>query len=305
MPQNMSDHSPSDDELGSAVNVTYTPRVIKFIDCGGQDALQSMLCKRRMKFDVARTPMLDCLYDADGSALLRELIKAGHALPVHPWETADMRAFRMRGDLESVQLADVISWHAKFRFILIANSVFEIDDLTDEQLELTRCTIGNQDARLPRYSEKVGEWVGSVAHFLEAVDWGINDLEPSLRDELRRLVLEGGHVGKPCLQLCEYWSRQRWHPAGVLFVNTVTDALDLVDRTKRHWAKARVAITACVAIVSFWRRAAAEPDSKAAKAAIARVAKRARLHQLPPPAPSPPPFGSPSEPGDSTTGPPF
>ena len=111
----MSDLSPSDDELGSAVNVTYTPRVIKFIDRGEQDALQSMLCKRRMKFDVARTPMLDCLYDADGSTLLHELIKAGNSLPIHPWETADMRAFRMRGDLASVQLADVISFHAKFR----------------------------------------------------------------------------------------------------------------------------------------------------------------------------------------------
>ena len=82
----MSDLSPSDDELGSAVNVTYTPRVIKFIDRGEQDALQSMLCKRRMKFDVARTPMLDCLYDADGSTLLHELIKAENSLPIHPWE---------------------------------------------------------------------------------------------------------------------------------------------------------------------------------------------------------------------------
>ena len=268
MPQNMSDHSPSDDELGLAVNVTYTPRVIKFIDCGGQDALQSMLCKRRMKFDVARTPMLDCLYDADGSTLLHELIKAGNSLPIHPWETADMRAFRMRGDLASVQLADVISFHAKFRVILDANSVFEIDDLTDEQLALTRCTIGNQDARMPQYSEKVGEWMGSVAHFLEDVPWHMNDLEPSLRDEMRRLVLEGGHVGKPCLQLCKYWSRQRWHPAGVLFVNTVTDAL--VDRPKRHWAKARVAILIPNMIVSFWRRAAAMPGSKAVEQAAKR-----------------------------------
>jgi hypothetical protein len=251
-----------------AVNVTYTPRVIKFIDCGGQDALQSMLCKRRMKFDVARTPMLDCLYDPDGSTLLHELIKAGNALPIHPWETADMRAFRMRGDLASVQLADVISFHAKFRVILDANSVFEIDDLTDEQLALTSRTIGNQDARMPRYSEKVGEWMGSVAHFLEDVPWYINDLEPSLRDEMRRLVLEGAHVGEPCLQLCKYWSRQRWHPAGLLFVNTVTDAL--VDRPKRHWAKARAAILIPHMIVSFWRRAAAMPDSEAAEQAAKR-----------------------------------
>ena len=94
-----------------------------------------------------------------------------------------------------------------------------------------------------------------------------------------------------------------YHDAGNMNASYKCKALfqDQLDRAS-DTARARWhGVMARVAIVSFWRRAAAAPDSKAAKAAIARVAKRARLQELPPPpAPSPPPFGSPSEPGDST-----
>ena len=43
-------------------------------------------------------------------------------------------------------------------------------------------------------------------------------------------------------------------------------------RAKQRWRN----IVAAVGIVAFWRRLAAEPDSKAARAAIERCAKRAR-----------------------------
>ena len=43
-------------------------------------------------------------------------------------------------------------------------------------------------------------------------------------------------------------------------------------RAKQRWHN----VVAAVAIVAFWRRLAAEPDSKAARAAIERCAKRAR-----------------------------
>ena len=46
------------------------------------------------------------------------------------------------------------------------------------------------------------------------------------------------------------------------------EGVDLALECGRH--------VALVGIVSFWRRAAAAPDSKAAKAAIARAVKRAR-----------------------------
>ena len=49
-----------------------------------------------------------------------------------------------------------------------------------------------------------------------------------------------------------------------------------LERASRDARQRLETVVALVGIVSFWRRVAASPDSKAAKAAIARVAKRAR-----------------------------
>ena len=132
-----------------------------------EETLYSQSHLQRLQFAGCQT--CRCLYDPDGWKLLHGFVKAGVKLPIHPWETPDMREFRMGGDVANVKLADVISFHTEFREILQANSVFEIDDLTDAQLELTRNDIEAQDARIPRYSEKLSEWVGSIEHFMENV----------------------------------------------------------------------------------------------------------------------------------------
>lgn len=231
---------------------------------------------RRMRFDVARTPALDCLYDADGATRLHALIETGKAvLPIHPWETPDMCAFR---NSTAPSLEVTTAFHTKFRSVLDAEDVLEVEGMTrnnaDDQLARTREAISEQDPRLPRFSEKVGEWLGSVAHWLEEVDWGINCIEHQAKF-LRKNVLEGGHVGAPCLQLCRYWRRNypvRWETGfedeGRLFVSTVTEAL--AERPKRHWAMARASILVPTAIVRFWRHAAAAPDSRAAQNAAKR-----------------------------------
>lgn len=51
---------------------------------------------------------------------------------------------------------------------------------------------------------------------------------------------------------------------------------DEIRRIQSYARQRFETVVALVGIVSFWRRAAAAPDSKAAKAAIARAVKRAR-----------------------------
>lgn len=275
------------------LSLRYTPKSIAFHDWQFRDNGR----RRRMRFDVARTPVLDCLYDPDGASRLHALLLAGAPVPIHPWETQAMTAFRAAAAATAaasttatspaLPLSATIAFHSGFRAALRATYCLELEGMTrdnaDDQLARTREAISEQDPRLPRFSEKVGEWLGSVADFLEEVDWFGNSIS-DLSQYLRELVLEGGHVGAPCLQLCRYW-RRNYMPSmhendadacfyNGMFVSTVIDAL--TERTKRHWAKARTGVVVPTAIVSFWRRVAAAPDSKAAKAAIARAAKRAR-----------------------------
>ena len=273
------------------LSLRYTPKTITFHDWQFGDKGR----RRRMRFDVARTPVLDCLYDPDGASRLHALLLAGAPVPIHPWETQAMTAFRAAAAATAaasttatspaLPLAATMAFHAEFRAALRATDCLELEGMTrdnaDDQLARTREAISEQDPRLPRFSEKVGEWLGSVADFLEDVDWGINTISDQSQ-WLREVVLEGGHVGAPCLQLCRYW-RRNYVPSmheneakdyNGMFVSTVIDAL--TERPRRHWAKARTGVVVPTAIVSFWRRVAAAPDSKAAKAAIARAAKRAR-----------------------------
>ena len=254
------------------MEVWYTAKTIKFLVYDG------VARYRRMRFDVARTPALDCLYDADGATRLHALIETGRAvLPIHPWETPDMCAFR---NSTASSLEATTAFHTKFQSVLDAEDVLEVEGMTrnnaDDQLARTREAISEQDPRLPRFSEKVGEWLGSVADFLEDVDWSINTISDQSR-WLREVVLEGGHVGAPCLQLCRYW-RRNYVPSIMheneakdfngMFVSTVTEAL--AERPKRHWAMARASILVPTAIVRFWRHAAAAPDSRAAQNAAKR-----------------------------------
>ena len=97
----------------------------------------------------------------------------------------------------ALPLAATMAFHAGFRAALRATDCLELEGMTrdnaDDQLARTREAISEQDPRLPRFSEKVGEWLGSVADFLEDVDWGINTISEQSQ-WLREVVLEGGHV---------------------------------------------------------------------------------------------------------------
>ena len=184
-----------------------------------------------------------------------------------------MTAFRK--DPSPPTLAATVAFHAAFRAATSATYCLELEGMTrynaDEQLEQTRLDVGDQDERLPRYSEKVGEWLGSVAHFLEDVHWGINTIEEQSQ-WLRERVLAGAHVGAPCLRLCRYHRRhyvpRYYDDEGALFVRTVLEAL--AERPKCHWAKARASVVVPVAILSFWRRCTAAPGSMAARMAAKR-----------------------------------
>ena len=70
------------------MEIAYTRKTLNFFD-------YDLRRPRRMEFDVARTPALAALYDAGGAARLHALVEAGEAvLPIHPWETPDMCAYR-------------------------------------------------------------------------------------------------------------------------------------------------------------------------------------------------------------------
>ena len=256
--------------------IAYTRKTIKFFD-------SSVLRSRRMEFDVARTPVLDCLYDPDGASRLHALLLAGALVPIHPWETQAMTAFRAAATSTTatspLPLAATMAFHDRFRAALRAADCLELEGMTrdnaDDQLARTREAIGEQDPRLPQYSEKVGEWLGSVADFLEDVDWSCNTISDQ-SSNLRAIVLQGGHVGTPCLRLCHYW-RRNYEPGmyeccfkyyNELFVSTVVEAL--AERPKRHWAKARASILLLVGIVRYWRHLTAMPGSKAVRQSAKR-----------------------------------
>ena len=254
------------------MEIAYTRKTINFFD-------YDLRRPRRMEFDVARTPALAALYDAGGAARLHALVEAGEAvLPIHPWETPDMCAYR---NTTAPSLEATTAFHAKFRSVLDAKDVLEVGDMTrrnaDERLERTRYSIGEQDPRLPQYSEKVGEWIGSVAFWLEDVPWSCNAIREQSR-YLREIVLQGGHVGAPCLRLCRYWRRNYIKDDyeintfdvdyNELFVSTVVEAR--AERPKRHWAKARAHILLSAGIVRYWRHIAAMPGSKAVRQSAKR-----------------------------------
>lgn len=263
--------------ITAMVSVRYTRKTITFDDY----LWGSKGRRRRMPFDVARTPALDCLYDPDGASRLHALILEGEPVPIHPWESPAMTAFRAAvATTVPPPLEATMVFHAQFRVALRGIDCLDLEGMArsnaDKQLEHTVYAILEQDPRLPRFSVKVGEWLGSVAHKLEDCHWGFNSIK-SQAPELRRLVLKGGHVGASCVRLCRYHGRhyvqsilyESDDDKGELFFSTVAEAL--AERPRQNWAKARTGVVVPMAIVSFWRHVAAAPDSRAAKAAIARA----------------------------------
>ena len=262
--------------------VVYKRKIIKFMDFNSYTL-------RRTEFDIARTPVLDCLYDPEGGSRLHALLMAGALVPIHPWETHAMTEFRASATSTTspLPLAATMAFHGSFRAALLADHFLELEGMTrdnaDEQFDRTRDAIHEQDDRMPRYSEKVGEWIGSVAFWLEDVDWSCNDIIYQ-SDSLRDIVLNGGHVGAPCLRLCHYWRRNYlassledmdFQGCNELFVSTVVEAR--AERPKRHWAKARACIlpiakTRCIAY--FWLELAARPgpNGQAPAGAVAAFA---------------------------------
>ena len=93
-------------------------------------------------------------------------------------------------------------------------------------------------------------------------------------DKLAILTALANAGGEMCDAWSEYQSDKEAHKAEFELCSKLFDA-----EIQRNQADARQrleTVVALVGIVSFWRRVAAAPDSKAAKAAIARAAKRAR-----------------------------
>lgn len=80
-------------------------------------------------------------------------------------------------------------------------------------------------------------------------------------------------------EMCDAWSQYErhndTHKAEFDLCSKLFD--DEIERTRANARQRLETVVALVGIVSFWRRVAAAPKSKAAKAAIARVSKRARV----------------------------
>ena len=87
---------------------------------------------------------------------------------------------------------------------------------------------------------------------------------------LTALVNAGGET----FEACEEYRNATGHEAARDVCNQLFQ--EEHERTLRDARQRLETVVALVGIVSFWRRVAAAPDSKAAKAAIARAAKRAR-----------------------------
>jgi hypothetical protein len=170
-------------------------------------------------------------------------------LPIHPWESNAMTVFRHMSNLERTP----VGWRAfaaEFKVVSNAPSVFELDDITDAQLERTMLEIESIDARLPRYSEKASRWVSSVAHFAEETDWGLN--EPKYQVEnLRGIILGGSPCSKADLRLLRFWDRQykKWTGEEGPLCDAAVAAL--TERPKRLWARLRRLTPAIGRIVLF------------------------------------------------------
>ena len=93
-------------------------------------------------------------------------------------------------------------------------------------------------------------------------------------DKLAILTALANAGGEMCDAWTEYQSDKEAHEAEFDLCSKLFDAE--IRRTRADARQRLETVVALVGIVSFWRRVAAAPDSKAAKAAIARVAKRAR-----------------------------
>ena len=81
-------------------------------------------------------------------------------------------------------------------------------------------------------------------------------------------------AGGETLEACEEYRNATGHEAARAVCNQLFQ--EELERASRDARQRLETVVALVGIVSFWRRVAAAPDSKAAKAAIARAAKRAR-----------------------------
>ena len=78
-------------------------------------------------------------------------------------------------------------------------------------------------------------------------------------------------------EMCDAYMYQSDKAAHKAEYELCSKLFDAEIQRKQADARQRLeTVVALVGIVSFWRRVAAAPDSKAAKAAIARAAKRAR-----------------------------
>ena len=82
------------------------------------------------------------------------------------------------------------------------------------------------------------------------------------------------NAGGETLEACEEYRNATGHEAARAVCNQLFQ--EELERASRDARQRLETVVALVGIVSFWRRVAAAPDSKAAKAAIARAAKRAR-----------------------------
>lgn len=93
-------------------------------------------------------------------------------------------------------------------------------------------------------------------------------------DKLAILTALANAGGEMCNAWSEYQSDKEAHKAEFDLCSKLYYAE--IQRTQADARQRLETVVALVGIVSFWRSVAAAPDSKAAKAAIARAAKRAR-----------------------------
>ena len=91
---------------------------------------------------------------------------------------------------------------------------------------------------------------------------------------LTALADAGGEMCDAYMYQSQYQSDKAAHKAEYELCSKLFDAE--IQRKQADARQRLETVVALVGIVSFWRRVAAAPDSKAAKAAIARAAKRAR-----------------------------
>lgn len=290
-------------------NIAYVPKTILFDEIDDPDTkydTSKPFRRRRLKIDVATSPLLSALMHPDGASFFHAFLEVGAIPPIHPWETTGMSIFRdalehrarryegpimpawlaKRYDLAEIDFPSTLfpinfkvtthdahlfhTRHQQFRNL----NLNEFGDakfyeqqmrgsITNGHIQRTMDEIREQSFRIPRYSVKLHHWVGCLTHYLEEVNWYLENIEDHV-DEIRRIVLGGSHVGEACLEHCRYWSRRKWMPSAHLFVSTVLEAL--AERPKRHWSRAR-SIFVSVVVVAHWRHIASMPGSNGARRA--------------------------------------